>query len=195
VDIGFRAIVFEDRDPQSPGRHVSFPHMQRLSDGRLMVACRVGSGKDSANGRVHLLESRDEGQMWRSLGFPFPSQLGRNHCEQRCGLISEPEPGHLCCTLAYCERNDPSLPMCNPKTGGLLPFHVILSQSTDGGRNWSALREVDVSPFIQPSLCSPVTKVADGSWLIGFETNKSWDDSSKWFAQSCMIRSTDGGAN
>ena len=98
-----------------------------------------------------------DGATWQSLGCPLSTQLNGVHCEQRIGLISEPEPGHIFFSLAYCERKDPSLPMCNPKTGGILPFHIAISDSTDWGRTWSPPRKVDVSPFIQPSLCSPVT--------------------------------------
>src|ERR1043166_3493005 len=193
MEITSRAVVLQDLDPKSPTRYIALPQLHRLSNGRCMLACRVGSAKDTGDGRVHLLESRDEGSTWKSLGYPFPIQFNGVHCEQRIGLISEPEPGHLFCSMAYCERKDPALPMCNPKTGGILPFHIVISDSTDGGCTWSPPRKVDISPFIQPSLCAPVTRLPDGSWGIGFETNKNWDDASKWFAQTCMIRSTDGG--
>jgi hypothetical protein len=157
------------------------------------MGCRVGSAKDTADGRAELLERREEGASWYSLGKPFPPHLDGVHCEQRIGLISEPEPGQLCCTIACCERKDSSLPMCNPKTGGILPFHIVLPESRDWGRTWSPMRKVDVSPFLQPSVCAPVMKLPDGSWAIGFETNKTWDDASKWYAQTCMIRSTEAG--
>jgi hypothetical protein len=193
MEITSRVVAFADPNPKSPTRYIALPQMVRLSDGRLMIGCRTGSAKDTADGRVHLLESRDEGKSWQLLGYPFTIELNGFPCEQRIGLISEPEPGHLFCSLAVCERKDSSLPMCNPKTGGILPFHVFITDSTDWGRTWSKPRKVDVSPYLQPSLCGPVTKMPDGTWTIGFEMNKVWDDASKWFAKTCMIRSTDGG--
>lgn len=188
-----RRVVWEDRNPRSPTRYLALPYLSQLADGRLLIACRVGSAKDTADGRLQVFESRDEGKSWRSLGYPWPGQWNGVPCEQRAGILTEPERGHLFCAMAYCERKDPALPMCNERTGGVLPLHLVLSESADHGRNWSPLREVDVAPLTQPSLTNGVTVLPDGSWAVWFETNKRWDDAGKWFPQAAFCRSTDQG--
>ena len=43
-----------------------------------------------------------------------------------------------------------------------------------------------------PSLTNPVIQLSDGSLLLSVESNKHYDDASRWFQRVVTLRSSDG---
>ncbi|MCI4354798.1 MAG: glycoside hydrolase, partial [Thermoplasmata archaeon] len=70
-------VVYE-APPDDPYGHACEPRIARLADGTILVSHRAGTRRESADGRPHLLRSRDAGRTWEDLGRPFdpPSAAG-----------------------------------------------------------------------------------------------------------------------
>src|SRR5690606_28502770 len=65
--------------------------------------------------------------------------------------------------------------LANPVTLGFVPTQFASTVSADGGRTWSAPQAL-VPPLVGPSfeLCSPVTCLRDGRWILPTSTWRDW---------------------
>jgi len=188
-----RTVAYEDRNPESPRRYASHPSLTRLTDGRLLLVHRVGSTKSGPDGNLHFAESTDDGRTWTPLGLAFDSSLNGRPRELRSGMVCKIEPGRLLLVVGVVDRSDPEAPLINVQTEGALPMSLWLSESTNNGASWAPLRELDVSPMIQPFPESPPILLPDGRLAIIFETYKTYTDSGPWVHKQGMIFSSDGG--
>ncbi len=189
-----RGVIWENATDDPERRSACFPNVALLSDGRMLATCRVGSKKDSADGKLMFCESLDKGRTWRELGILLSSEFEGVPGELRFGGLSEPSPGRILLAAIWVDRSDPSLPFANPETIGILPMKILLTESADGGFTWAPFREVDVSPMIQPALTGPVMRMPDGRLALSFETNKHYDDPTPVKHHAALIFSEDEGA-
>src|SRR5206468_2209402 len=77
IQVEQRRVVFE-APAADPYGHACEPRIARLRDGTILLSHRAGTRRESADGRPHLLRSRDEGRTWEDLGRPFdpPEAVG-----------------------------------------------------------------------------------------------------------------------
>jgi hypothetical protein len=188
-----RGTIYDNPEGHPARRNVCFPNLELLSDGRLIVNCRVGSGKQTPDGDLLFFESADEGRTWRRMGVKFDWMLRGVPGWPCVGYLSEVEPGRLLMTVLWVDASRGDVPFFNPDTEGLLPVKMLLTESADGGRSWSAFWEVDTSPFIQATPTGPIMRLADGTLLQYFEVNKQYEDTSPWFQKAGVVFSYDGG--
>ncbi len=174
----------------------SFPAVLRLTDGRLLATCRAGSSKDSDDGIVELYTSTDTGRTWSDAQVLFSDLRvdGRRGSLHLC-YLTELKPGRLLAATLWIDRDaQPGKPLFNPDTEGCLPMAIVLSDSSDGGRSWSSIRAVAMPEEIgPPSLTNPIIRLADGSLVMSIETNKNYEDSSKWYQRVVFFHSHDEG--
>ena len=174
----------------------TFPSVVALSDGELLATCRVGSKKDSADETIEIYRSVDGGQSWSEGKKPFPNIKvnGLKGSLMIC-YLTEIKPGHLIAACMWVDRETfPGEPLFNIKTEGCLTMAILLSDSFDGGRTWTPLREIplpkDIGP---PSLTGPILKLKDGSIAMSIETNKHYLDDTKWYQRVVLFHSVDEG--
>ncbi len=174
----------------------TFPAVLACQDGTLLMTCRRGSNKDCADEWVELYRSTDGGRRWRQMANAFSkATVGGAASSLRVVYLTEADEGHLLAASLWIDREtQPGAPLFNPRTEGCLPMGVFLADSYDGGRSWSAWRPVclpaDLGP---PSLTNPLLGLEDGALLLSIETNKQYDDASKWLQRVVTLRSDDGG--
>gem|GEM_PF-111727 len=173
----------------------TFPTLTALSNGRLLVTAREGSGKGSEDGTALLLESRDNGRCWQRRAFPVPAAVNGRRGSVQMLQLSEIEPGRVLAALMWMDRETyPGQPLFNPETEGLLPSEILLSDSFDSGATWSDWRVVPMPAEIgPPSLTGPVLKLAGGTLALSIETNKTYEDASRWYQKVVLFFSTDQG--
>jgi hypothetical protein len=172
-------------------------HLVGYPDREILVTYRVGASSDSEQGNGEIRRSTDGGRTWGPAETPWPTSFGG-----RRGTIYAPSltllgGEHLLACVLWVDREAfPGQVLFNPATEGCLPMKILLANSTDRGRTWTAFREVvmpdDVGP---PSLTSPVRRLKSGRLLLSIETNKPYLDTSKWFQRVVYLYSSDEGVS
>lgn len=174
----------------------SFPWINVLPNGRWICVFRAAPSKAAMTGqRVLVTWSDDEGQSWSKPFDPFISPP----VEGKPGLfhgahLTVVDGHHLLAVLRWVDHSDPSLPLFNAQTQGLLDTRICFSKSADNGLTWSKPELMDTSPFNVPiSITGPVLLLPNGDLACQFELNKHYYDTSVWCHSSVMMFSKDGG--
>jgi hypothetical protein len=181
--------------PASSRLFSSFPSVTVLPDGRLLATYRVGSTKDSEDETVELRCSDDLGAHWSAPQSPFSTTvLGRRGSLKVIypTLLSN---GRLLGASLWVDRAaHPGRPLFNEATQGCLPMRIVLAESADLGRSWSAWRVVDTPEDIgPPSLTNPILDFPSGRLALSIESNKHYHDCSPWLQKVVYLYSSDLG--
>lgn len=170
-------------EPNSRTANCCFPSIARTADSRLWATWRVGSQKDSADGAIWLSDSRDRGRTWSSPREIFaPSMRAGKLREPHYGPLTALRDGRLLCTVMWVDRSDPTKPLFNPETSGLLPMQTLFFESVDEGETWREIGEMDSAPYHTPlAITGPVLELPDAQgWTCPFEVNKPYKCSDPW---------------
>lgn len=170
-----RGIVFDAGRAGPAERCCAFTSLARLSDGMLLCSFNAGPAKLSATDRLILMASDNAGRTWARRFDGFDSMFEGTPGSFTAGYLSEASPDRLLIALHWVDRTDPTLPLSNPVTSGVLPMKCLLSESADRGRTWSLLREVSLLPHPGANPTGELIRLADGSWLLPYESWKDWD--------------------
>lgn len=175
---------------------LTFGSLLQLADGALLATCRAGSTKDSADERVTLFRSTDNGHNWSELHrFAFHEPIDGARGSLKLVYLSELARGHLLAAGMWVDRETyPGRGLFNPETEGCLPMFIVLSDSHDNGETWQPWRVVELPADIGPaSLTNPILKLPGGTLAMSIETNKHYLDSSPWRQRVVLFHSDDGG--
>ena len=180
--------------PGGSTNHCGFPGITVLSEGTLMSCWRVGSAKDSADGTIYVAHSFDQGKSWSQPFAPYSTMWNGTPGDLHACKFTDLGGGHLLACLMWFDRSDPSLPMFNPQTEGILPVKVLFSRSADNGHTWGPLWALDDSPYgATLAMTGPVVVLPDNRWLCQFEVNKTYHDPLPWQHQAAIKFSADEG--
>lgn len=173
----------------------TFPSIAVLDDGQLLATYRVGSTKDSADETIEMRRSEDAGNTWSEPLTPFLAEWGTKQGSLKVVYVTPLDGEHLICTAMWVDRETyPGKPLFNEQTEGCLPMAILLADSYDRGATWTEWREMplpdDVGP---PSLTSPLLRLAGGRLAASIETNKHYDDTSRWLQRVVYVYSEDEG--
>jgi hypothetical protein len=187
-----RGTVFDASAASPEDRFCTFTTLARLSDGRLAVAFRTGSSKDSADEDVHMMLGQDDGMSWQTAFEGFGDVPPGSGGRIRSAGLTEIGPGKLMGAFTTFDRSDPSLPLANPETQGTLPSRTFVGGSEDGGRSWSPLREVSLAPHLG-TLTGNILVLKDGTLALPYEAWKGYYDTSPGEHHASLRLSSDGG--
>ena len=182
--------------PGTDRANLTFPAVVCLVDGTLMATWHSGTTKDGDDETIEVSRSSDHGKTWSTPERPFsiPALNGLRGTIKIC-YMTEIAPGRLIAAAMWVDRESyPGKSLFNPDTEGCLPMAIILADSYDNGVTWSPWREVpmpdDIGP---PSLTNPMMQLKDGTLAMSIESNKHYDDASKWYQKVVLMHSTDEG--
>jgi hypothetical protein len=193
IRIAHTETFFEGSAQPCRTSNAAFPSLVNCGNRTLLMAHRVGTEKNSADGTQYLWRSVDDGRTWSRIPFPLsPAENGllREYRTAALSMIGEGRVGML---LTWLDHFDALSPLANPETGGLIPLHIGWTESIDSGMSWAPIREITVSPAVQPCGNGPMVRLPTGRLLAAFETYKHWDDPTPWSAQSLVVASDDNG--
>ena len=188
-----RGTIFDARAAPREARFCTFPALTRLDSGRLVVGFRTGSSKDSPDEDVHVMANDDDGATWSTAfdGFgDFPPGSGGRI---RCIGLAAIRPNKLVASLSRMDHSNPTLPMFNPQTEGILPTQTLFTQSKDGGRSWVAPQPVPLLPHTGNAITGPILLLKDGRLALPYEAWKEYDDTSPGKHHASLRISADGG--
>jgi len=189
-----RGTIFSDHDPSSDTPVACYPTLARLSDGRILCTFRIGKAKDGADESLRIAESCDEGKTWSLTSFVPDTTLDGKVGSVSMGSVIETAPGQLLMVSTWIDRSDPSRPITNPETGGLLDIRSVKFHSSDNGATWTSIEAIKGIPFPQPEISGPVIALGEpGHLLLPMENQKTWDDPAPIDEKCYALLSFDGG--
>jgi len=173
-----------------------FPGVCVTGNGRWLVGMRLAPTKTGMAGqRAGLCWSDDQGHSWSEPAEPFtlPAIDGRPGFS-RSAKVMALGGSRVAAVIYWVDASDPELPFFNEETEGLLDSRLFLTISEDAGETWSAPLQIDTTPFAMPTPeTGPLLLLPNGEWVLQFETNKSYCDTSVWHHTSVLMFSADAG--
>jgi len=188
-----RGVIFDASQAPENCRSSAFTSVIRLSDGILIVAFRVGSGRDAPDGRLRIMCSRDEGVSWQTLHPGMTAVVDGVEGNLYAGYFTEINPNRLLGVFVWVDRSNPELSFVNPETAGVLPMRNLLAESRDGGKTWSPFRFIDLSPQKGCSCTGPIVSLPEGVLALPYESWKEYDDRAPGHHIASLRLSVDGG--
>ena len=134
IQVQPRGVVYE-APPADPIGHACEPRIVRLTDGTILLSHRAGTRRESADGRPHLLRSRDDGRTWDDLGRPFDPDSAAGWDLRGFGMTQLVSGDVLAVAIGLDKRLD--RPVYNPDGEGLVPIVNHFARSGDAGATWS----------------------------------------------------------
>ena len=195
MNIVERGVMFR-AEPGTSRAILTFASLLALADGSLLATLRAGASKDGADETLELYRSHDGGRSWQGphvLAYDQPVDGARGTL--KVCYLTETAPGRVLAAAMLVDRERfPGKPLFNPATEGCLPMSILLAESADNGASWSPWRRVPLPDEIGPaSLTSPVVCLPDRTLALSIETNKQYDDASRWYQRVVLLHSHDDG--
>jgi hypothetical protein len=189
-----RSTIFDAPQQDASRRTAFMDGLLRLESGTWLSGFTVGPEKNHPTGTLQLSRSRDAGHNWLLVPFGFETQVGGVQGCLSSGELVEVEPGRLLIFTTWFDRSDPSRPLFNPDTEGILRSRLLLAESTDEGDSWSPWREVPTPGLTGCAITGPIVQWSDGTIALTFESFKEFDDPTPVRPAAWLLRSRDNGA-
>ena len=165
--------IYENPLPQLKSRQCMFPSLAELEGGTIAASFAIGEAFESVDSRSYICFSQDGGK-----SFDEPKLIldfGTDTPITDYGKLSVSNDGKLLVFGYAFERPDPTLPLGNPETGGLLDDFIFLSASEDGGKSFSAPKRIDCAWGAHAEASAPITLLSDGSFISPITGFADWN--------------------
>jgi len=192
VKVLFESTVYENPLPQLRAENSCFPFFCPLPDGTILASHQMGQAFESVDGTTFISRSADGGRTWEKPYRAFDKR-GETVPLTDCAKLTLLPDGRVLALGYEFFREDPELPLGNPKTGGLLRDRVYVSFSADGGRTFSPHREVPTAWNGHTEASAPAVVLQDGSLAAPITGFPDWEG--RAVSRNCgrLLRSADGG--
>lgn len=168
-------LIFRNPKPHVRSVHAYFPSVAVTANGELLAALVLGEAFESPNCRTNVARSTDNGETWQLEGPIYPGTTDRLTSD--ASRITALPNGKVVAFMVRADRTDhPDEGLTNPENLGFVPTELMILRSRDDGRTWTE-PQVFTPPLIGPSfeLCSPITPLRDGRWLLPTATWHDWN--------------------
>ncbi len=186
------SIIYENPLPQLKSRQDLFPFLCELNDGTLAMVHSIGEAFESVDKTSYISFSKDGGKSWSKPLKMFDTAEFGAPSSDCAKAVCLPDGRLLAVGYAFLREN-PKLPIGNPKNGGLLDDIVFWSVSEDGGKSWSKRQEIKCAWGHHVEASAPITVLDDGTWITPVTGFPDWEGKS--YGKMCgrALRSEDGG--
>lgn len=186
-------IIYRNPKAHVKSIHAYFPSVIKLDNGELLAGFALGEAFESADLHGYLSRSCDNGESWTLQGELIKRKTDGIYSD--CMRLTALADGGV---AAYVVRHDrtayPNEGLTNPSNVGFVPTEMLLLRSSDYGKTFS-----DPEPIV-PSvtgpefeMCSPITVLSDGTWVLPTSTWKDWNGNSAGGARMVALVSDDQG--
>jgi len=195
INIIETGLLYSNPKPYLKSKHAYFPSVAQLSDGKLIAVYAIGEAFEAINLHTHYSFSNDNGKTWSYAGRLL-NETKNKITSDASRITALPDRGLVILTCIYDRTDHTEEGLTNPETIGFVPTTFYLIFSSNGGETFSVPQQI-IPPIIGPcfELCSPVTVLSDGTWLIPTSTWKAWDGSCPSGMKAIALISRDKGKN
>jgi sialidase-1 len=175
VTITGTGLIYRNPKPHVHSIQAYFPSVVVLPGGELLASMVLGEAFEAPNCHTYLARSTDNGENWQLQGLLYPGTTDRLTSDAS-RLTALPD-GEVVAFMVRADRTDhPDGGLTNPETMGFVPVELLLVRSQDGGRTWNEPQPL-TPPLVGPAfeLCSPITPLKDGRWLLPTSTWRGWN--------------------
>jgi sialidase-1 len=168
-------LVYRNPKPHVHSVHAYFPSVVQMSNGELLATLVLGEAFESPNCHTHVARSTDSGESWQMEGPIYPGTPERLTSD--ASRITALPDGGVVAYMVRADRTDhPHEGLTNPHNLGFVPTELLTLQTHDFGHTWGEPKAFE-PPLVGPSfeLCSPITPLRDGRWLLPTHTWHGWD--------------------
>jgi hypothetical protein len=175
ITIENTGLVYRNPIPHVRSVHAYFPSVACLDNGDMLATVVLGEAFEAANLRTHLCRSTDGGETWVHEGPLYPGTDDRLTSDA-CRITPLPDGGAVAFMVRHGRDDYPNEGLSNADTLGFVPTELLLLRTSDGGISWSGPSTL-TPPLVGPSfeLCSPITVLSDGRWVLPTSTWPGWD--------------------
>lgn len=178
MQIEARGIIYDATHRPDSERIAFFTGLCPLQSGDILSGFQVGPGKHAPTATTKLCRSRDGGNTWQDVPHRFETRLDGIPGSLAGGEMVEVERGRLLLFTTWFDRSDPSRPLFNPETEGILRSKQVMAVSTDDGETWGPWQILPTPGLTGCACCGPPIRWSDGIIAFSFESFKEFDDPS-----------------
>ena len=186
------SIIYENPLPMLNSKQSMFPSICKLDNGDILAMHQIGEAFESVNATTYISKSVDGG-----LTFSSPVKMFNKKFERpiRSDTLKVTKlDGNKLFAIGYqFIRKDPTLPLGNPKTGGLLDDEVVFCVSNDNGKTWSKRKVIKTYWGAHTEASGHIIKLADGSLATPITGFNDWEVSKITPCQGRLLRTYDNG--
>lgn len=188
-----RSVVYDAESCNSSRRVAFMDSLLPLQSGTWLSGFTVGPEKNHHTGNICLSRSGDGGKSWSVLPVRFDAVFDGCPGSLSGAEMVETEPGRLLLFTTWFDRSDPTRPLFNPETEGILASRQLVAVSTDEGDSWSDWRTISTPGLTGCAMSGPVGRWPDGTIAFVFESFKEFDDPRPVRPAAWLLVSRDGG--
>ncbi|HPG69984.1 MAG TPA: sialidase family protein [Candidatus Hydrogenedentes bacterium] len=186
-------VLYKNPKPHVRSVHAYFPSVVEVVPGELLASVVLGEAFESVDLATHLFRSTDGGATWAEEGR-LPAAIPGHLTSNASRLTARGDGGVAAFIIRHDRADHPDEGLANPETLGFVPTELLLVRSDDGGRTWQ-----EPAPICPPlegpcfEMCSPITILRDGRWLLPTSTWPDWDGRCPSGLRMVAFVSHDGG--
>ncbi len=188
-----RGLIYDARPVAETERVAYFTSLVPLESGSWLAGWQCGPAKQTPANTIRLARSRDGAETWHLLPFRFETSWQGTAGSLLTAEMVEAEPGRLILFTTWANRSDPSRPLFDPETEGILPTRILFCVSTDEGDTWGEWSELSTPGLTGCAVTGPIVRWSDGSFACAFESFKEFDDPAPVEPAAWLAVSRDGG--
>ena len=119
-----------DADGQPPSWRIAyFTSLCVLRSGTILCGCQNGPGKHAVTSAIRLSRSMDDGRSWELLPAAFETRIEDTPGSLGAAELVEVAPGRLLLFATWFGRSDPSRPLFDPVSAGMLKAQQLLEKA------------------------------------------------------------------
>ena len=186
-------LIYDAAGRPGSRRVASFVSLCPLRSGAVLCGFQLGSRKHDVHSTLGLCRSRDGGRTWEELPTRFDTTWAGVSGSLAAGEMVEVEAGRLLLFATWFDRRDPSRPLFDAESEGILPSRQLVAASTDEGQSWGTWQELPTPGRTGCSVTGPVLRWPDGRIGFAFESYKEYNDPRPARHAAWLAVSHDGG--
>jgi hypothetical protein len=193
MNLEFDSTVYDASSQPEARRVAFFGGLAPLASGAWLSGFTCGESKHHPEATIRICRSCDGARSWKLVPWQFETEIDGISGSLAGAEMIETEPGRLLLFSTWFDRSDPTRPLFDPETEGILRSRQLVAESADDGETWSSWRTVPTPGLTGTAITGPVLRWADGSIGFAFESFKEFDDPSPPKHGAWLAISRDGG--
>lgn len=176
MQVEAKGLVLDAAAQPAERRVNAFTSLLRLQSGSFLCGFQSGPAKHAPTSTVRLFRSDDGANTWRELPLNLPTTFKGTPGSLSSADVVETADGKWVLITTWFDRSDPSKPLFDPVSEGVLPSKELWTVSTDQGKTWSPWQQIPVGELTGTAACVTTLRWADGAIAHCFESYKEWGD-------------------